>query len=168
MRFDFTIYADTPTELGDALDAARNWLPENLFDDGRPFSILVTPDDRTPRTTVAPAPAAEARPARRPKPAPKAAEPEPEPEDTETDYYSRRDADGSTMFGPGEDIEISPADAKLKALDLLRDAYGRTGGPALVKALQKKHGVSKFSDVPDSEGLDLLAQANALIAKLPA
>lgn len=80
--------------------------------------------------------------------------------DVEPDVEEEAPADDTTG--------MSPAEAKLKALDVLREAYTLEGGPKAVKALQKTYDVAKFVQVPDTDGLNLLEQANELHATLTA
>lgn len=62
--------------------------------------------------------------------------------------------------------QLSPAEAKSKALDLLREAYTLPGGPAGIKDVQTQFGVKKFVEVSDTKGLELHAAAVKLAAKL--
>jgi hypothetical protein len=53
-----------------------------------------------------------------------------------------------------------------KALVLLQRAYGRPGGAALVKELQRKYGVARFAEVPADMHAELLADATELSKKV--
>ena len=91
---------------------------------------------------------------------------DPEPADDDEIPGDIEQAEEPEAEGEAEAAAMSPADAKLKALDMLRTAYLSPGGPANVKALQTKYGVTKFVEVPDSKGAELFEDAAALIEDL--
>lgn len=59
---------------------------------------------------------------------------------------------------------LTPAEAKLKALEVLREVFALPGGPQMVKAIQKQFSVTKFIEVPDAKGLELLKAAGEALA----
>lgn len=78
------------------------------------------------------------------------------------------DADEPETAGTTESEALSPADAKLRALNLLRECYALPGGPAAVKAVQTRFGVKKFVDVPDADGTALFGAARDAHSELSA
>ena len=197
MRFDFSIYADNVEELGDALAAVRNAVPANVFDtQRRGFSVIATPHyrdgeglsrcpdlDPLSARTVAPAGVDEANaPAKRHRrtreqiaadekaAAEKAAA---EKAAAEKASDAGAPAENDDPLGLGSDPEpeppkLTPAEAKLKALEILREAFAMTGGPAAVKHVQSEFRVAKFIEVPDALGQDLLDIARNILANLKA
>lgn len=192
MRFDFTVHADSTAELGEALATIQNAFPANLFEQPmRGFAVNVTPSFPSaypsvgsigtdpalsgavaealaaqPEGLTANAPAKTPR-ASRAKAAAPAAEQEPAPpappEDEDDDPLGM----SPTPQPPGKAAKLTPAEGKARALEILRDCYAAPGGAAAVKVLQKEFGGVKFADVPDDKGLELLAKAEAMKAKLP-
>lgn len=86
------------------------------------------------------------------------------------------DAENDDPLGLGSDAEpepaappeLTPAEAKLKALEVLREAFALPGGPAAVKKCQAAYGVAKFIEVPDASGGGLLQKARQILAELKA
>lgn len=65
-----------------------------------------------------------------------------------------------------DDAPASPAEAKLKALEILRECYTQSGGPGAIKQVQKDFAVAKFMEVPDDKGFELYERAVALQGSL--
>jgi hypothetical protein len=172
MRFNLTIYADSAAELKAALKSITDNLPVPIFEDAgvSTFSIEAfsskkkdadAPAQNAPATDAAIRDAAvrdEAKPATRGSRKAKATTegdaaetkaPEPEPETPTT---------------------IAPKEAKDQALDILRECFelehkpGDAAGAKAVKALQNEMGVTKFVQVPDERGVELLDKAKKLRA----
>jgi hypothetical protein len=185
VRFDFTVYADNANELAEALDAIQTSLPPTLFEKPTSrFRVEVSPElERGPGIIPASFSGTQFPNAPTPDEAEHAAESTPrrtrrtkaqiEADNAAAATEPRPENDDPLGLGTEPEPEpvanaqaIAPAEAKLKALDALREAYSLTGGPAAVKDLQKAYGVGKFVEVPDDKGLDLFARATALLAKL--
>lgn len=54
---------------------------------------------------------------------------------------------------------LTPEQAKMAALEVLREVYALPGGPKAVKAVQTEFNVTKFVEVPDGQGPRLHARA---------
>jgi hypothetical protein len=186
MRFDFTVYADTSNELREGVVAVLSSLPTAAFAPTRGFSVVVSPEfgqfanqlsagAQMPEAaetegTNTPTPAAP----KAPRKARNAAAVEPvlasdqQPAQAPAKVEAEADSDPFADAAPPPAPGMSPGEAKLLALNTLREAYALPGGPAAVKALQTEYAVSKFVEVPDAKGPGLLKAATVLIDTLKA
>jgi hypothetical protein len=193
MRFDLTIFADDMNELRDALAQISSTLPANTFaNPSRGFSVSVSPSFNqgapTP-TALQPtipqpildaadeAAAASTKPTRvRRTKAQIAADNAAAAQRAAANGQDHGDDAGAdddeddvapeTEAEPVIAVTMTPAQAKLAALEKLREAYVLTGGPVAVKQVQKDFGVAKFVEVPDEKGPELYQRAVALLASL--
>lgn len=162
MQITVTIVGDSPHEIGKALRSVADAYDEN-------------PAAAVADATAASAPLASAaamKPARAPRKAAEATPPATLPVAPARMDEARPDgaADAGTTDAEDDTLTVmTGAEAKLKALEILRDVYARPSGPAAVKALQKEMvGSGKFVDVPDDQGPELYTRATALADSTPA
>lgn len=194
MRFNLTIHADNLEEMRAALDSIANNIPARTFDrTSRGFRIEVSPeyhndvaikgDEMTPvrepvpailTETVVTAPDAPADAAKRVRRTKAQIEADAKAKDEElpaAEIEAESEDNGVEMVPEEatpvpEEAPSNAAEAKLMALDLLRQAYAMQNGPVAVKTLQAELGVAKFVDVAEAEGDALLVRAKALVAGL--
>lgn len=97
------------------------------------------------------------------------AEAPPAPTGPDADEPEAPEADADPFAGnePEEAPKtLTPEQAKMAALEVLREVYALPGGPKAVKAVQTEFNVTKFVEVPDGQGPRLHARALDVKASL--
>lgn len=160
-KIELKIVGDDPGEIAATLDAMLTAITGNGGADVSKLSVKELTEElkrqlpsmditMTPKAKASAEGGEAAAPAKRGRPKKEAeAEPEADP------------------FAAAEDKkpavpEITPAEARKQAVDILMAAYNDKAKQPNVLALLKKYGVKKFAEVGDDKAGDLLADAKAI------
>ena len=175
MSIRIEIIGDTPSEIADAMRAMGTAM-------GAYTVILGVPPEAHVNGEAEPAEPAKPARVRASRAKPKDAEPEPEPEadpelgeeepvtTLETEAGETEGEAGEDPFAEDEEADqveavlakMTNAKAHEMGLHFLRQAYATPFGAGLVKKLQAKWRVARFSEVPEAKGKDLYRDAKTV------